>query len=145
MPQNTFEDQSTLVQVMVWCRQATSHYLSQCWLRSMSPYGISRPQWVNTKMELQQNTLELCLCVDHRYQNSKQHAVCGTLSKTWWSGVGILRVMFEENNRWWIVELTMNWIRKPCTDKHWCFNFSYVQCVLNPMNSIITAKVMNQI
>ena len=24
------EDQSTLVQVMAWCRQATSHYLSQC-------------------------------------------------------------------------------------------------------------------
>ena len=29
------DDQSTLVQVMVWCRQATSHYLSQCWPRSM--------------------------------------------------------------------------------------------------------------
>ena len=25
------DDQSTLVQVMAWCRQATSHYLSQCW------------------------------------------------------------------------------------------------------------------
>ena len=24
---------------MAWCRQATSHYLSQCWLRSMSPLG----------------------------------------------------------------------------------------------------------
>ena len=40
-------DQSTLVQVMAWCRQATSHYLSQCWPRSMSPNGITRPQWVN--------------------------------------------------------------------------------------------------
>ena len=42
------DDQSTLVQVMAWCRQATSHYLSQYWSRSMSPYGVSRPQWVNT-------------------------------------------------------------------------------------------------
>ena len=25
------DDKSTLVQVMAWCRQATSHYLSQCW------------------------------------------------------------------------------------------------------------------
>ena len=33
---------------MAWCRQATSHYLSQCWPRSMSPYGITRPQWVNS-------------------------------------------------------------------------------------------------
>ena len=29
---------------MAWCRQATSHYLSQCWLRSMSPYGVTWPQ-----------------------------------------------------------------------------------------------------
>ena len=31
---------------MAWCRQATSHYLSQRWPRSMSPYGVIRPQWV---------------------------------------------------------------------------------------------------
>ena len=41
------DDQSTLVQVMAWCRQATSHYLSQCGPRSLSPYGVIRPQWVN--------------------------------------------------------------------------------------------------
>ena len=42
------DDQSTLVQVMAWCRQATSHYLSQCWPRSLSPYGVTRPQWVKS-------------------------------------------------------------------------------------------------
>ena len=42
------DDQSTLVQVMAWCHQATSHYLSQCWPRSLSPYGVTRPQWVNS-------------------------------------------------------------------------------------------------
>ena len=41
------DDKSTLVQVMAWCRQATSHYLSQCWLSSLSPYGVARAQWVN--------------------------------------------------------------------------------------------------
>ena len=35
------------VQVMTWCRQAPSHYLSQCWSISMLPYGITRPQWVD--------------------------------------------------------------------------------------------------
>ena len=40
------EDKSTLVQVMAWCPQATSHYLSQWWPRYVSPYGVSRPQWV---------------------------------------------------------------------------------------------------
>ena len=42
----TVTDKSTLFQVMAWCRQATSHYLNQCWPRSMSPYGVTRPQWV---------------------------------------------------------------------------------------------------
>ena len=40
------DDQSTLVQVMAWCRQATSHYLSQCWPWSLLPYGVTRPEWV---------------------------------------------------------------------------------------------------
>ena len=47
MPQDLTDDKSTLVQVMAWCHQATSHYLSQCWLSSLSSYGIARPQWVN--------------------------------------------------------------------------------------------------
>ena len=32
------DDMSTLVQVMAWCCQATSHFLSQCWPRSLSPW-----------------------------------------------------------------------------------------------------------
>ena len=44
-------DKSTLVQVMAWCRQATNHYLSQCWPRSLTPYGATRPQWVKLCME----------------------------------------------------------------------------------------------
>ena len=44
MPLHLTDDKSTLVQVMAWCRQATSHYLSQCWPRSVSPNGVTRPQ-----------------------------------------------------------------------------------------------------
>ena len=29
------------------CCQAISHCLRQCWSRSMSPYAVIRPQWVN--------------------------------------------------------------------------------------------------
>ena len=43
------DDKSTLVQVMAWCHQATSHYLSQWWPRSLSPNGITRPQLVKTQ------------------------------------------------------------------------------------------------
>ena len=45
------DDKSTLVQVMAWCRQATSHYLSQCWPRSLVPYGVTKPQWVKSVKE----------------------------------------------------------------------------------------------
>ena len=51
MPQDLTDDMSTLVQVMAWCRQAPSHYLSQCCLSSLSPYGVARPQWVNPQPE----------------------------------------------------------------------------------------------
>ena len=47
MPQNFINKKSKLVQIMAWCGQATRHCLSQCWHRSMSPYGVTMPQWVN--------------------------------------------------------------------------------------------------
>ena len=50
------DDKSTLVQVMAWCHQATSHYLNQCWPRSMWPNGITRPQWVNVQFSTQPTT-----------------------------------------------------------------------------------------
>ena len=50
------DDKSTLVQVMAWCCQATSHYLSQCWPRSLSPYGVTGPQWVNFWMSTERLT-----------------------------------------------------------------------------------------
>ena len=48
MPQNHTKSKFTLVQVMAWCCQATSHFLNQCWTRSLMPYGITRPQWVKS-------------------------------------------------------------------------------------------------
>ena len=48
MTRDHTDDKSTSVQVMAWCRQATSHYLNQCWPISPTPYGVTRPQWVNS-------------------------------------------------------------------------------------------------
>ena len=39
MPQNSTNEESTLVQVMAWYHQATSHYVSQCWPRSVLSYA----------------------------------------------------------------------------------------------------------
>ena len=41
MPHKTFDEKSTLVQITAWWRKATSHYLSQCWPRSMLPCGTN--------------------------------------------------------------------------------------------------------
>ena len=40
MPDDLTVDKSTWVQVMAWCRQAP---------RSPTPYGVTRPQWVNER------------------------------------------------------------------------------------------------
>ena len=44
-------EKSTLVQLKALCHQATSHYINQYSLRSVSPFGITRPEWVNDGME----------------------------------------------------------------------------------------------
>ena len=61
MPHISFDEKSTSVQVLAWFRQARSHYLTQCWHRSMSPYGIlrPRPQWVKTQVEAIPNLYQL--------------------------------------------------------------------------------------
>ena len=40
MPAGLIDDKSAMAQVMAWCRQATSHYLSQGCPRSMSPCDV---------------------------------------------------------------------------------------------------------
>ena len=79
------DDKSTLVQVMAWCRQATSHYLSQCWPRSLSPYGVTT-QWVNHICQVISMALvELCQCT---YNTGKRYtrwfAFCNGLFGTGW-------------------------------------------------------------
>ena len=66
---------------MALCHQATSHYLSQCWLSPLSPYGIARPQWIkaikfgtnvglnmllNTSLRFYHNRVD-CLPISHDF------------------------------------------------------------------------------
>ena len=48
MSLNIIYNKSAFVQVMVWCHQGISHYPKELWQQFMSPYGVTRPQWVNT-------------------------------------------------------------------------------------------------
>ena len=62
-PQDLTDDKSTLVQLIAWCRQATSHYLSQCWPSSLLPYGVTRPQWVKKNPDFRASWCEIDLGV----------------------------------------------------------------------------------
>ena len=45
IPRDLADDESTLVQVMSWCRQTTSHYVSECWptlYRHMASLGHNK-------------------------------------------------------------------------------------------------------
>ena len=49
MPGDLTDSEWTLIQIMAWCLWATSHYLSQCWPKYLSPYRVTRPQWFKFK------------------------------------------------------------------------------------------------
>ena len=87
MPQDLTDDKSTLVQVMAWCCQATSHYLSQCWPRSVSPYGVTRPQWVN------HHSISLKFYIGH---GNITAVLCAKFLE-----IGIYRQMRFTMNFWW--------------------------------------------
>ena len=53
---------------MAWYHQATSCYVSQYWPRSMLPYDVTRPQWVNAKVftgHIMQCTVSPILTIAH--------------------------------------------------------------------------------
>ena len=81
MPMDLTDGKSTLVQVMAWCRQATSHYLSQCWPRSLSPYGVIRPQWVK------QSSTTLHIVVKNNLAHVQQIEADQQCQKGVWNGL----------------------------------------------------------
>ena len=63
MPKITWDDKPTLAQFMAWCREATKLYLTECWSKSLSPYGAMGPQWVTStpRVTIKRST-QLSLC-----------------------------------------------------------------------------------
>ena len=57
------------LQVIACWRQATNHYLNQCWSRSMSPYGVTRSQWVRIVIDLVY--IGLCKYTSFLYKHDK--------------------------------------------------------------------------
>ena len=74
-------DKSTLVQVIAWYHQATRHYLSQCWPRSLSRYDVTNPQWINVPQYKNISTwlnLSQCYFQEIRFLG-RQHILIKTL------------------------------------------------------------------
>ena len=67
----------TLVQVMACCHQATHHYLSQCWPRLMSQYGITRPKSVNSNFTTFMHFIERKCCILIGINTLKLFNICG--------------------------------------------------------------------
>ena len=78
---------------MAWCRQATSHYQSQCWPRSLSPYGVIRPSWVKHNFKtktltnhhdvlLMLNCNMFCSVFDRHYNTNRSCQNCDYSVKT---------------------------------------------------------------
>ena len=74
MPKKLTNEKWTLVQVMAWFHQATSHYLSQFWSRFILPHAITRPQWVNTPPVTQTwaNIKVMWFCKELRFEKKKK-------------------------------------------------------------------------
>ena len=124
--QNTIDDISQLAQVLAWCRQVSSHYLSQHWHGPMSPYAVTKPQWVHVWMKpIYQHPSNITLEVTlkdigtfHHYQATTARnygrtmcIIYGIIS-TWKCG-GILNIV------WWkITELSDEvWTHNSCSYK----------------------------
>ena len=74
MPGRFTDGTSILIQVMAWCRQAPSHYLNQYRPRSPTSYGVIRPQWINSDLQLELKSISVvthlelwrCKCLHFR-------------------------------------------------------------------------------
>ena len=84
MPLDLTDDKSTMAQVMAWCHQTTSHYLSHCWPRSTLPYDVARLQWVKKFMCYTISNLQNLSLISSRFQwiSGIPYVICQTLLGT---------------------------------------------------------------
>ena len=83
-------DKSTLIKVIVWCRQATTHYPCQCWHISMLSYGVTRPRRVyalrwrhNDHDRVSNHQPHGCLLNHLLRRRSDKHQSCALLTFVW--------------------------------------------------------------
>ena len=93
MLENPIHHMSALDQVMAWWEHAKSHYMSQRWPRSLSPFGITRPQQVNQrnfwalgKVDVVLKVLSWVIFLIH--SKSIGSGMCWNIFQRWKSNIG---------------------------------------------------------
>ena len=103
---------------MAWCHQATSHYLSQCWPRSMSPYGITRPQWVKILRPIQYS----------------QHLLDGILKLVFLKKINGIKILIDIP---WSLLLRVQWALNQNCFRKWLDFKQMPGCYLNQQGPIL--------
>ena len=132
-PQNLIDDKSVLVQVMAWCRQATSHYLNQCRPRYMSPYGVTRPQWLIS-------SVHICCIANTQRAVSNSHSQNAAIKPS-------LRTLGHPGFRQWLVTMLL---LRHYPNQYWLIIFSQdpkEQCLMKifptPSMSNVKGDLLN--
>ena len=68
---------------MAWCRQATSHYLNQCWSRSRMPYGVTRLQCVKTGFDEPPSEFMVIRVLSYFCWNHECHDAAHQIPQLW--------------------------------------------------------------
>ena len=110
MPEDRVDSESALIEVMAWCRQASSHYLNQCWPIYPTPYGVIDPQWFHCLRKYKEITfLSSSARVIEIISHRRQRSIYNTQLKAW------------TQVAWWCNELVYKQSRSPgpfCHSQH---------------------------
>ena len=97
---------------MAWCLHATSHHLSQCWHRAMSPEGITSPQMTSQTccraVSWSPGRVCLCSCRWSHGLSTVHHRRSASLGSACWTRASFLMDPTGIRNRKW----KWNWIQK---------------------------------
>ena len=111
---------------MAWCCQATSHYLSQCWPRHVSPYGVTKPQWVKED----KNKPDWSGAVSQHVISRQAIGLNGIAKKMIWFINWNFKPMIDPGMRNWFLTLAMTCClgaANHCLNQYWLVvNFSEI-------------------
>ena len=77
MAEDSTDHKFTLGQLLAWCHQMPSFNLNQCWQRSMMPYGVTSPQYINVlssaSVQFTAYDKSLAICMSKIYINTNHY------------------------------------------------------------------------